>query len=64
MAMKPQQRPTGTMMPTMLRRLHIQTVGPGLIELDERQSHHARDVLRLEIGEDAQKIAVLMPMRL
>ena len=38
-------------MPTMLRRLHVQTVGPGLIELDERQSHHARDVLRLEIGE-------------
>ncbi|MGA2500537.1 MAG: RsmE family RNA methyltransferase [Tepidisphaeraceae bacterium] len=35
----------------MLRRLHVNSLRPGLLELDERQSHHARDVLRLQAGD-------------
>ncbi len=41
-------------MSAMLRRLLVNHLHPGLIELDERQSHHARDVLRLEAGEDVE----------
>jgi 16S rRNA (uracil1498-N3)-methyltransferase len=34
----------------MTRRLHVAELSTGLLRLDERQSHHARDVLRLPLG--------------
>ncbi len=38
----------------MLRRLHVPVLRPGIIELDEAQSHHARNVLRLGVGDDVE----------
>lgn len=42
------------MMPAMIRRLHVNDLRPGLLELDERQSHHARDVLRLQVEQEVE----------
>ena len=35
----------------MARRIHTTNIGPGEIELSEREAHHVRDVLRLGAGE-------------
>jgi 16S rRNA (uracil1498-N3)-methyltransferase len=34
----------------MIRRLHVPILSRDIIRLDDRQSHHARDVLRLALG--------------
>jgi 16S rRNA (uracil1498-N3)-methyltransferase len=34
----------------MIRRLHVPILSRGIIRLDDRQSHHARGVLRLALG--------------
>ncbi|MFI5378748.1 MAG: RsmE family RNA methyltransferase [Tepidisphaerales bacterium] len=39
------------MMSVMLRRLHVDNLRPGTLALDEAQSHHARDVLRLQVDD-------------
>lgn len=33
-----------------MRRIHVSQLSPGQVTLDESQSHHVRDVLRLKIG--------------
>jgi 16S rRNA (uracil1498-N3)-methyltransferase len=33
------------------RRVHVQQVRPGVVELPEREAHHLRDVLRLKVGD-------------
>ena len=35
----------------MLRRLHIHALRAGSVELDGEEAHHARDVLRLKVGD-------------
>lgn len=35
----------------LMRRFHVPRAEPGVLVLDRRQAHHARDVLRLTIGD-------------
>src|SRR5262245_51824438 len=38
----------------VIRRLHAPQISVGIIELDQLESHHARDVLRLRAGDEIQ----------
>src|SRR5438132_1708265 len=37
-----------------MRRLRVERVKIGNIELEEREAHHARDVLRMAVGEEVE----------
>lgn len=38
----------------LMRRFHVPRAEPGVLVLDRRQAHHARDVLRLSSGDDVE----------
>ncbi len=40
--------------PPVARRIHVSSLQPGEIQLDESQAHHQRDVLRLKIGSSVE----------
>jgi 16S rRNA (uracil1498-N3)-methyltransferase len=39
---------------TMPRRVHVQQLAAGRIEMDQRNSHYLRDVLRMKIGSELE----------
>ncbi|MGH7178820.1 MAG: RsmE family RNA methyltransferase [Tepidisphaeraceae bacterium] len=38
----------------MIRRLHTSRISPGSVQLGDAEAHHARDVLRLGVGDEVE----------